>query len=102
MNICLLLVKLMQGAMRLTSEGLGKGSEFTFWIPFENSTYEGNFSSLNSSQEQLNEFTGREYNHMTKPPSILLIEDNAINQTVIKYSYLQPCNRVSSNVFVSL
>lgn len=96
LNICLLLVKLMQGAISIKryveardthsnphpngivfSPGPNKGSTFTFWVPYEE-------VAMDKKEEV--EGDGLMPNGVqTRPPAIFLIEDNTVNQTVIKY-----------------
>jgi signal transduction histidine kinase/CheY-like chemotaxis protein len=80
LNICLLLVKLMQGAVGITSDGIGHGSAFTFWIPYDKSDEEvialAGSTSTSSCRSTSIDFG--------KQVSILLTEDNAVNQVVIK------------------
>jgi CheY-like chemotaxis protein len=76
LNICLLLVKLMQGAISIKSPGPSKGSTFTFWVPYEE-------VAMDKKEEV--EGDGLMPNGVqTRPPAIFLIEDNTVNQTVIK------------------
>eukprot|EP00029_Vermamoeba_vermiformis_P012562 TRINITY_DN7412_c0_g1_i1.p1 TRINITY_DN7412_c0_g1~~TRINITY_DN7412_c0_g1_i1.p1 ORF type:complete len:343 (+),score=102.49 TRINITY_DN7412_c0_g1_i1:647-1675(+) len=73
LNICLLLVKLMQGAISIKSPGMNKGSTFTFWVPYE---------EVIMDDEEVETVVPNGV--QTRPPAIFLIEDNTVNQTVIK------------------
>jgi CheY-like chemotaxis protein len=74
LNICFLLAKLMEGAISVKSLGVDKGSTFSFWFPYQD--LEDN-DMLKEERAVLNWPTSNARN-------ILLVEDNAVNQLVIK------------------
>eukprot|EP00029_Vermamoeba_vermiformis_P006978 TRINITY_DN2881_c0_g3_i7.p1 TRINITY_DN2881_c0_g3~~TRINITY_DN2881_c0_g3_i7.p1 ORF type:complete len:480 (+),score=107.56 TRINITY_DN2881_c0_g3_i7:369-1808(+) len=79
LNICLLLIELMQGAISVHSDGPEKGSQFTFWIPYdEELTIPAALLSQGSDSDVL-QVTG-----LADKKIVLLVEDNPINQLVIK------------------
>jgi signal transduction histidine kinase/CheY-like chemotaxis protein len=78
LNICLLLVKLMQGAIRIKSKGVHKGSKFLFWIPYEEELSPQAEESPRDNDDKLIEPLSK------TPLHVYLVEDNAVNQVVIK------------------
>jgi signal transduction histidine kinase/ActR/RegA family two-component response regulator len=106
LNICMLLVKLMQGAISITSDGIDKGTKFTFWIPKkddaslveekvakransmlikvlnERQTPAPMLKDLKSSGSD--EDLKLKHQPLVVKPSIFLVEDNPVNQMIIK------------------
>jgi signal transduction histidine kinase/ActR/RegA family two-component response regulator len=76
LNICLLLVKLMQGAVGVRSLGHNKGSAFFFWVPCEEQTD----IDSEASEEEIVDIDSL----TASASSVLLVDDNAVNQLVIK------------------
>eukprot|EP00029_Vermamoeba_vermiformis_P006975 TRINITY_DN2881_c0_g3_i2.p1 TRINITY_DN2881_c0_g3~~TRINITY_DN2881_c0_g3_i2.p1 ORF type:complete len:608 (+),score=97.51 TRINITY_DN2881_c0_g3_i2:193-1824(+) len=79
LNICLLLVKLMQGVISVKSDGPDVGSQFTFWIPVDDNAA-ATIAPAPKSETRQHIVSVR--GNGTK--SVLLVEDNPINQVVIK------------------
>jgi CheY-like chemotaxis protein len=77
LNICLLLIELMQGAISVRSNGANQGSKFTFWIPCGNPHEDHIMSNKEVTRTFLDSDSCAE-------TSVLLVEDNAVNQIVIK------------------
>jgi signal transduction histidine kinase/CheY-like chemotaxis protein len=78
LNICLLLVNLMDGAICIRSAGLDEGSKFTFWVPYVKAQAG---APLRDSNEENNVRVALANKNVTR---VLLVEDNAVNQLVIK------------------
>jgi signal transduction histidine kinase/CheY-like chemotaxis protein len=79
LNICLLLVKLMQGAISVRSDGPETGSIFAFWIPVGDESTQSVLHTIGEA-----EFTSSPTLISEGARGILLVEDNPINQVVIK------------------
>lgn len=64
----------MEGAISVKSLGTGKGSTFAFWVPYQD------LENNDALKEDLVPF----HRSTSNSRNILLVEDNAVNQLVIK------------------
>jgi signal transduction histidine kinase/ActR/RegA family two-component response regulator len=82
LNICLLLVKLMNGAIDVTSPGEKQGSTFSFWLPFTNDcTMDLPSENLTPRKQEMN-FSDQ--TPVVQQPHLLLVEDNKVNQVILR------------------
>lgn len=82
LNICLLLVKLMHGAIDVTSPGEKQGSTFSFWLPLTSEcAMELPAENMTPRKQELN---FADLTQVVQHPHLLLVEDNKVNQVIIK------------------
>jgi hypothetical protein len=72
----------MEGGISIKSAGLDLGSKFTFWLPLKENTSSNDITDLKDSFEEKNAVESVFVS--TESMRVLLVEDNAVNQLVIK------------------